>query len=198
MKYLKLYEQLQSEKEIVEILNSYGIISYIHGDCVVDINNGVVDVDGEVSLYKEKLTKIPVKFGEVNGDFDCSYNQLTSLENSPKRVNGDFYCHGNKLTSLEFCPEYIGGDAVFELNGIYEFIGIGNISGNVFFDNAPINNIWMLFRDTSKLELFNYMDPIRPPDKEGEYPIVYLSVLNAFLEQIGKEPVTTVNGYKCL
>lgn len=38
MKYLKLYEQLQSEKEIYEILNSYGIVNYT-------INNGFVDVE---------------------------------------------------------------------------------------------------------------------------------------------------------
>ena len=197
MKYLKLYEQLQSENEIIKILTTYGIINYT-------INNGFVDVDGDVNLYKEKLTKIPVKFGEVNGDFDCSFNLLTSLENSPKRVIGDFYCHGNKLTSLEFCPEYIDGSLllghgnVIGNNKIYDFVGIGRVTGNIVCQDTPIQNIWNLFQDETKLELFNYMDPIRPPEKEGDKPIVYLTVLNAFLEQIGKEPVTKVKGYKCL
>ena len=59
-----------------------------------------VNVTGDVSLRELALTRLPVKFGEVGGDFWCSRNQLTSLEGAPSQVCGDFACSGNKLTSL--------------------------------------------------------------------------------------------------
>jgi len=59
-----------------------------------------VNVTGNVNLYNMKLARLPVKFGEVGGDFSCSDNQLTSLEGAPSQVGGDFYCIKNKLTSL--------------------------------------------------------------------------------------------------
>jgi hypothetical protein len=34
--------------------------------------------------------------------------------------------------------------------------------------------------------------------KEGDLPIIYLSVLNTFLKQIGEDAVKEVKGYKCL
>jgi hypothetical protein len=76
---------------------------------------GEVDVTGSISMRAKtnilKLNgKIPVKFGKVNGNFDCSENGLTTLENCPYVVSGNFYCAYNKLTSLEFMPRGIGGN----------------------------------------------------------------------------------------
>jgi hypothetical protein len=64
-----------------------------------------VDVYCHVDLSGLKLTKLPVKFNKVNGDFNCSNNQLTSLEGAPKEINGDFNCSNNQLTTLVGSPQ---------------------------------------------------------------------------------------------
>ena len=68
-----------------------------------------VNVTGAVILHSLKLARLPVKFGEVGGEFWCSRNQLTSLEGAPSQVGGDFWCSYNQLTSLEGDPSQVGG-----------------------------------------------------------------------------------------
>ena len=90
---------------INQICKEYGIKNYI-------INpDGSIDVDGSVSLYRRVLRELPLKFGVVTGDFDCSFNQLTSLIGCPSYVGQNFKCTGNDLsrTGLEGCPQEVGG-----------------------------------------------------------------------------------------
>jgi len=90
--YLKVFKELEK----------LGIVNYTFND---DFS---IDVNGSVNLYKRRLTILPIKFRNVSGYFDCSYNNLTSLEGSPKTVGDDFACNENKLTSLLGCPETVG------------------------------------------------------------------------------------------
>ena len=81
-------------------LDSMGIHNYT-------INNDLtVDVDGDVDLYNKNLTKIPVQFNEVLGNFDCSYNNLESLEWHPKYVGGDFDCSHNPGLSTRYLDNF--------------------------------------------------------------------------------------------
>ena len=64
-----------------------------------------VDVDGDVDLFKKNLLEIPVKFGVVDGYFDCSNNNLESLEGCPEIVKENFDCNCNELKSLEYAPK---------------------------------------------------------------------------------------------
>jgi hypothetical protein len=85
----------------------------IHGD--YELKDGLYNVDGHVELI-EFVDKLPFKFGNVSGGFECSYNYLTSLEGCPKSVGGDFLCSRNKLTSLEGAPKQVGGDFLCDDN----------------------------------------------------------------------------------
>ncbi len=251
MKYIKIYENFQSEQEIDEICRTYGIENYT-------IEDGVVNVDNNVSLGNYELYEIPLTFGEVTGGFYCQSNTLYSLVGCPKVVHGNFlcndtsidnleygpvmvdgdyecsecnleslkgaptsikgtfdcsnskletlefcpndvgsfYCGDNILTSLEGCPTNVRGSFDCSRNQIYDLVGIGKISDTFYCIGNPIYEIWSLFNDESKIELFNYFDPIRPP--KGDKPICYLDRLNGFLEEIGKKPVTKLREYKCL
>ena len=103
MKYLKLFEARQTEAEIAEICELYDIKNW-------SINSeGLVDVNGDVNLFRSALTKLPLNFGYVRGDFWCKDNQLTSLQGSPREVGGSFYCVQNYLTSLEGSPISVNG-----------------------------------------------------------------------------------------
>jgi hypothetical protein len=230
MRYLKVFENFN--QDIDSICSSYGIEDY-------EVVNGLVNVNGDVNLYNNRLTKLPLKFGEVTGDFRCNGNELTSLEGCPSSVGGNFYCGYNKLTSLEGCPSSVGGyfycgynkltslegcpssvggyfncsyNKLTSLEGcpssvggnfycsnnkLIDLLGIDYIGRNFYCDYNPVSKLWNLFKDNSKIELFNYIDTVRPAENEGEQPTLYLMAINDFLKQIGKDPVTEVEGYNC-
>jgi hypothetical protein len=102
MKYLKKFNE--SVEDIDSICKKYGIQNYTINE------DGTVDVDGDVSLYKRNLSKLPLKFGRVTGNFYCQHNKLTTLEGCPGEVDDHFYCNNNQLTTLEGCPRVVGGD----------------------------------------------------------------------------------------
>lgn len=69
---------------------------------------GLVDVYGDFDCSDNDLEDFNgIKFGVVDGNFNCSKNKLTSLVGSPKQVNGSFICAYNQLTSLEGVPQKI-------------------------------------------------------------------------------------------
>jgi hypothetical protein len=226
MRYLKLFEAFE---DIHEICKKYNIKSYTINE------DGSIDVKVFVDLRNKGLTKIPLKFRNVTGGFDCSYNQLTSLEDCPDSVGGSFSCSNNKLTSLEFCPTSVGGslycsenqltslegcptsvggglycssnkltslkgcssvgdDFYCTKNKIVSFEGPRHIGGYFVCDDNPIEPIWYLISPSNKwvdMELFNDMDIIQDD-------VIILDRLNEFLESIGRQPVTEVEGWKCV
>jgi hypothetical protein len=97
-------ESIDEKSKIIELCEKYGIENYTIND---DLS---IYVNGNVNLSYFKISNIPLKFGIVIGNFDCSDNKLTSLEGCPESVGGNFDCSYNKLKSLEGCPKWVGGD----------------------------------------------------------------------------------------
>jgi hypothetical protein len=93
-----------------------------------------IDVDGYVDLFNilGKTEKLPVKFGNIYGHFECHKNKLTTLEGCPNYVGGNFDCGKNKLTTLENCPKYIGGD--FYCDTLTHHI-LGNVQKEIYYNN---------------------------------------------------------------
>ena len=133
MKYIKLFESM-TEIEVEKICKKYKIENWTLNP------DGTVDVDGDVYLSAQRLSKLPLKFGRVTGNFFCHYNQLTSLEGCPTEIDGDFWCHSNKLTSLEGCPTEIGGYFWCSYNQLTSLKGAPEyIEGKLDF--MPNNNL---------------------------------------------------------
>lgn len=105
--------------------------------------------------YLESLEYCPEYVG---GDFNCSNNKLESLEHAPKIINGTFDCSNNNIKSFEFAPKHCE-----------DFLCTG----------CPINIIWLMFMDYSKIELFNDYDIIRGDD-------IIINRLNDFFKDIGE------------
>ena len=128
---MKSYKEFirESKRDIHSICKKWGIENYTIND------DGSIDVDGNVNLaydlYREELTKIPLKFGNIIGDFECDRNQLTTLKGSPKSVGGNFDCSGNQLTSLEYCPESVGGNFDCSGNQLTSLEGLPEIGGYI-------------------------------------------------------------------
>jgi hypothetical protein len=144
MKFLKLFEQKSYEEHVAEVCQKYKIENWL-------INSeGLVDVDGDVelSLYlheyfsRSPLTKLPLNFGHVSGDFYCYNNLLTSLEGAPKSVGGFFVCSYNRLTSFEGCPQSVGGNFSCGHNSLTSLrFAPEQVEGEVFVLPNPISNI---------------------------------------------------------
>jgi len=193
MKHLKLFEAFR-EEDIQAICKRYGIENYTINE------DGSIDVDDNVYMMHRQIDKLPLKFRNVTGSFNCARNKLTTLKGCPISVDDSFYCYNNELTSLEGGPESIGGDFDCCHNKIVTFEHLPySIGGDFLCFGNPIYHIWKLFKDYYKIEFLNDCDAIREPDDDSGYPIIILDRLNFFLEEIGKKPnVTKVKGYKCI
>jgi len=88
------------ERRFIEYLKSLG--------CVENAE-GLWDYSGNLDMSNMRLTKFPVRFGQIKGYFYCANNKLTTLEGAPKEVGGYFNCANNKLTTLEGAPKEVGG-----------------------------------------------------------------------------------------
>jgi hypothetical protein len=117
----------ESKEDIHSICRKYDIKNYtINGD-------GTIDVDGDVVMSEYKLTKLPIKFGKVSGNFYCSDNKLTSLSGAPLEVGGGFSCSRNQLTSLEGSPSEVGGDFYCSFNQLTSLEGAPREVGGNFY-----------------------------------------------------------------
>ena len=204
---MKSYKEFISESktDIDSICQNYGIMNYT-------INpDGSIDVDGNIILSYDfergELSKIPLKFAKVIGDFECDRNQLTTLKGSPKSVGGNFECSGNKLTSLEYCPESVGGNFDCHSNQLTSLEGLSEIGGYIncrrnqitdfkgvseFFEGLfycegnPIEEIYTLFlqenhvNDSKCIKWINEFDVIQG-DK------IVLDRLEEVFHQLGME-----------
>ena len=80
--------------------------------------------------------KLPIKFGEVTGNFMLNCTDLKSLEGSPREIRGTFYCKGHDIPTLEGGPEIIGGDFIFLNNGLVSLEGAPKrVGGDFSFGN---------------------------------------------------------------
>lgn len=70
---------------------------------------GIVDVDGDVTVDSRRIKKLPIRFGDVNGDFIINDGGiLTTLEGSPERCF-NFICRYSSIENLIGGPKYVGG-----------------------------------------------------------------------------------------
>ena len=69
------------------------------GTWALNPQTGLIDVKGGFNCSQQSLTDFKgVRFGVVDGYFNCTYNVLTSLEGAPQEVGGRFYCHDNPVS----------------------------------------------------------------------------------------------------
>jgi hypothetical protein len=131
---------------------------------IIPNSDGTFDYDGDLDFYSmglKSLDEITVRFRNVNGDFECSYNrlislqgapftvggsfycssnQLTNLEGAPLRVGGDFGCSSNKLTSLQYAPSYVGGEFYCSFNNLISLQYAPSTVGGDYF-SCHTNNL---------------------------------------------------------
>ena len=58
-------------------------------------------------LIHSKISKLPLKFKNVDTTFSCSHLGLETLEGCPEYVGGSFFSSSNKLDSLKYGPIHV-------------------------------------------------------------------------------------------
>tara|TARA_B100000767_G_scaffold258391_1_gene267070 strand:+ start:655 stop:1413 length:759 start_codon:yes stop_codon:yes gene_type:complete len=110
-------------QKINKFCERYQIMSYTINDDELSDDYGSIDVDGTVYLVRIDITKFPIKFNKVTGDFNCYSSALTTLEGGPKYVGGNFDCATNKLTDLKGSPLEVGGSFTCYQNKLTDLKG---------------------------------------------------------------------------
>jgi len=140
MKYLKKWKIFENHDDIHNICKEYDIKNYTIKE------DGTIDVNGNVHLSKRSLTKLPLRFNHVSGDFSCLENKLTTLEGAPESINGGFLCDNNELTNLKGGPKNVSGGFYCRHNQLTSLEGAPLSVGGDFwghnnkltsFKNAP-------------------------------------------------------------
>lgn len=76
-----------------------------------------VDIVGDVKL-NNFFDFLPIQFGVITGNFDCSQTYILSLKGSPYEVSGNFNCSKNRLTNLDYAPQRVGKNFLCHQNEI--------------------------------------------------------------------------------
>ncbi len=123
----------KTREETQAWLDEMGVTGYtIHDDLLVDVKARVI-------ITYKNLTRIPVRFGVVSGDFYCQDNQLTSLVGCPiSCINFD--CDNNDLTDLTGAPdkcEFFRCD----WNRLISLSGAPSKCGTFSCDNNQLTNL---------------------------------------------------------
>lgn len=110
-------------KPLVALTNKDDISKWLLKHGIKDfkiLDDNSVDVKESVKLSNKlaNLSKLPLSFNEVEGNFDISDNELISLEGAPNIVRGDFLAFKNELSSLKGSPKEVDGNFVVLRNNI--------------------------------------------------------------------------------
>ena len=197
---MKLFEIFDSnsvkEGRIIKICEKYKIKNYIINE---DLS---IDVYDNVYLASMSLVKIPLRFNNVFGDFNCNHNNLLTLDGCPIYTSGHFFCYdnsiitlkggpkhigenfacfNNKLKTLEGSPKYIGGIYNCSNNSLLKsFSGCTIRYGAFYCNNTPLEKIYSIIMNRDNIALFNEHDVIQ----DG---IISLDSLGDFLLEIKSE-----------
>jgi hypothetical protein len=203
---MKSYREFikESKEDIIISGNTILLDSICRGLCLENYtinSNGTVDVDDDVEISDLELYYLPINFGRVAGNFECSDNFLTSLEGCPTTVGGNFYCKRNKLTSLQGCPEIISGNFYCSNNKITNFKGVSEFfEGKFYCDGNPIVEIYHLFSNNNNIHNYKCIRWINEFDVILDGNKIITDRLEEVFHQLGMvvpENIDWSNYFKC-
>ena len=178
------------KKNIKYICAKYNIENYTINE------DKSIDVDGDVYLSCLGLTKLPLKFRNVTGYFDCSNNNLITLKGAPETVDDNFDCSYNNLITLEGAPRRVNDNFDCSHNkNLMSLEGISpTIHGNFYCIGTPVFYFWynILNIDKSLIDSFvEEWDVIRED-------LVVIGLLEAWMKDNNIEKEINIEEIKSL
>lgn len=124
------------------------LLKYFQINGSYKINDGLVDVEGEVYMKNAGLLRelrLPVKFGNITGNFSTAYVKLTTLIGSPETVSGYFDCMSNNLSTMEGAPKTVHGNFICDDNILITSLKGSPVIGNYCQCRGLVNLISLNF-----------------------------------------------------
>ncbi len=122
----------------------------------------VVEIDdqGFVSIHsceplptnRKAVIKLPVKFNEMAGTFNCNKIGLRTLAGGPPKAH-NYYCNENELTSLEFGPTTIVNGFSCRHNKLTSLVGAPTVGGYFECQYNPLESLEGLPEQVGNLQL---------------------------------------------
>jgi hypothetical protein len=161
MKNLKGYKELFETVQHLTERQMEFIEKHTQGEWHLSAKTGLVDIDGDFECPSNNLRDLMgIKFGNISGNFDISYNKIASLEGCPNRVDGHFDASNNKIESLEGSPKIIEGRFDVSNNRVETPEGgPAEVGGSYEIHRNPIKSIAGL---PEKIGGYLYISPISP------------------------------------
>lgn len=102
-----------------------------------------VDVMGDVNFSGKNLEFIPIQFGVIDGNFDCSNTNLQNTQGFPKKVKGSVDISGTSIKSLHGMTEDIGQSFYCSNNKELFSLKYGpaKVNKTYVISYTPINNL---------------------------------------------------------
>jgi hypothetical protein len=159
-----------TEEEIIARCSDLFIRNYVinrdNDGYYIDVNTDVDISLGDLRYgFNNKLSYIPIRFGEVRGYFSCENNVLCNWINSPRIVNGFLDCSDNKLSNFIDSPKIIRGDFAAMNNNFIDIYDFPKVDGYINITGNPVNALVIRFIDREDknnwIEFFNDCDIIR-------------------------------------
>ena len=100
------YPEVRTREDAVTVLKMLGLS---RGKAKIGNDGTILVYKGDVDLAQLGLRELPLRFIEVTGRFECSWNRLRSLVGCPQKA-GAVLAHENELESLVGGPEFVRGD----------------------------------------------------------------------------------------
>lgn len=136
---IKYDEFITENKESRLKPEDFGIHSY---EWVNGYLNCFQDVKPNEANFKKNITKMPLKFGKIQGSFSWENDSLTTLDNFPHTVTGNFKCSNNMIKNLKGGPSIVGGYYVCRNNKLTNLKHFPQkVNGSVFFDDNELTSL---------------------------------------------------------
>jgi hypothetical protein len=134
MKHVKEYQELFEARTPLTPEQIKWLDTWTSGNWFRNPETGLVDIEGDFKVHRQDLTDFKgVRFGKVDGNFDCSYNRITSLDGAPQEVGNNFHCYDNQLTTLDGGPSIVKWDYNCSRNNLASLKGAPKLV-NGYFD----------------------------------------------------------------
>ena len=104
----------------------------------IEIVNNIINIKSGV-IIRRYIGDFPefIKFGRVDGYFNCDSCKLTTLRGVPDYIKGSFNCSFNNLKSFEEGPKYVGDMYYADYNGLISLKGLPKYLDCIYLNTCP-------------------------------------------------------------
>lgn len=136
MSILDIDYNIQDDTEIIRDWLSNNIHNVDFDN--IEIKNNIINSSKSIFLKPNGNLPPYIKFGKIEGDFNCSNCWLTTLRGTPDYICGDFSCSFNSLKDFTDGPKMVSGSYSAEfIRNLESLKGIPKYLNRLYLNSSP-------------------------------------------------------------